>query len=187
MASVLLDRVRGAGPREVFWTGYQARGNGITFDVGADLAPFQRIAHPVVKGFILPEVASGEIQQLICVARGCAFDEARESCQWSHRRQQDVNVVGHDRVGSQNDPLLIVCSVERGNNALSDARVAQPKWADIGAIQGAVEISKSLPRIRDDRDFLEMTWKGALETPGQKDILSRRMPVREITFVVSHD
>ena len=63
----------------------------------------RRVAHPVVKGFVLPEWRAGTFENEVGLPRRRAFNLPRDLTEWRERREQYMNVIGHDCIGTQGE------------------------------------------------------------------------------------
>ena len=86
----------GAGPGPYFGFGGQVSGDWVALDVSSNAIEFDGSADPVVERFILPKGFAGAAEDGICFASGDAFEAIHEARYGNMRRDQQMDVVGHD-------------------------------------------------------------------------------------------
>jgi hypothetical protein len=106
-ARILEEGAAGAGPPPVLGLGDQASAHGIPFDVMTDALEFGRVPDPVIKRFVLPKRLSRAAQRGVGVARRDTLDDAGDFGKREAGVQEDMDMVGHDDIGVQDEAAEI--------------------------------------------------------------------------------
>jgi hypothetical protein len=94
----------------------------------------------------------------------------------------------HERVKVVS-PEFGIAELDARTHDFGDARVFEPQRARRSAIKILIGSRKSLACrhcFLGARFLKDASWKGAVETPGQKDGVAFRQPVRQSAMVIRH-
>ena len=86
----------------------------------------------------------------------------------------------------------VLLELGAANESLTDISgnhtVQKPQWTALGAFEALIENEKSLagniPRTLYSNH--DRAWNRAKQSPSNKNAFPRRMPVRQVPFIVSH-
>ena len=83
----------------------------------------------MVKGFVLPEMFSLVPKNAVCVSSGYTLQAIHDAADGDGRRDQQVDMVGHDQEGVESvlakDGLT---SIYGSDDADGDTRIFEPEW-----------------------------------------------------------
>ncbi len=178
----------GRRPGPVFGALGQTCFHGIALDVGADPVELGAVTDPMVERFVLPEGFSLAMEQTVGIARGGAFDAVSDSGQRRERVEQDVHVVGHDRVSVKCEVTKLLTAEDGGLDTAGHFRILQPVRAGGGGIELPISLDKLLAGlVRESSELGEdFGRERAVETPSEKNSVRRRVPVGQVALVVAH-
>jgi hypothetical protein len=176
-----------AGPREFFWSEHETGLDWVAFDVTLNPAKLFSVSDEVIVAFILPEMASGQAENLIGLVTGEAFQRAEPFCGDDVRGDQHVDVVGHDHVGMENVSMEAALSFLYGfDYALGDFGDFQEERAGLSFVQDSVHRHKRLPGVQGIWWEDSTSREAAPEPKSHEEGLAYYVPVRQEAGVVLH-
>ena len=142
----------------------------------------------MIERFILPKRLPNPAQLSICISCGNTLEASHDSPESHTRFQKCVHVIWHDDPSMQTVLPELCATKESITNISSDRTVQKPQWAALRAIEPPIERKKSLaggiPRTLYSSH--DRAWKRANQSPSNENTFSRRMPVRQVPFIVGH-
>ncbi len=166
-----------------------------------DALEFGGVPHPVIERFVLPEGFSCATHGAIRIARRDPLDDARDFGKGETWVQENVDVVGHDDVGVQDEAAEIGTAPDGVFGVVGKLGVGQPERTKTGGVESGIEYPESLTRrsigvsVRCVRgtatlggaNFLKRGGgQGAVKPPSDEDGFAFGVPVGEIATVEGH-
>ena len=178
------------GKTEELGSGDQAGGHGVVFDVVFGFGKFRSVADPTVPGLVFPEWLARAMQNLISFASGRAFEPASYFGERHHRRQQQVDMIGHQHPGVKVIESSLRCAIHKlVCHHLRYSLVCQPFWSRLLSIQLPIFNDKRMARCRIR---LQQIFSFALryrtpQSPVQEYGDSLCMQVRQVSSIVEQE
>ena len=177
-------------PRPILGPINESGANGIPFNVPHYPVKFPAVANPMIVTFVLPERQSRSAEDHVGSFGAGFLDGARHIGHWPMGTEQNMDVVRHHHPSEQLvKPPLALRKQQGIDDACGNVRVFQLRGAGIGAVHLTVEGEEALAF----REFfywqvgnLPHVRQRPMESPGQEDWRSFRVPVWQSAAVEAH-
>ncbi len=142
----------------------------------------------MIERFILPKRLANPAKSRVCVSCRNPFERAHNPLETHTRFQKHVHVIRHNDPSRQTVSPKLDATNESSLNISGNFRVLQPKRPTPRPIKPRIENEKSFAGIIPL--FLypiqDRAGKRPKQSPSNKNTFPRRMPVRQVPFVVAH-
>jgi hypothetical protein len=161
--------------------------NWVPFNVSFDAASFFVISDQMVIAFVLPERSTVQAEDPRSRPPGKAFQRTEPIGYFHVRRDQHVDVVGHDHEGVEIVSIESALAIENGcDNQSGDVGFLQVTRTAFGSVQQAVHRDKDFAGGHSCRWKDSICRQASMEAECYEDSFADYVPVGQSSLVKAH-